>query len=407
MLREMGQRAVRQPDPLAELLSAAESVSDSIDLDELLEELLGKVREVVGADTAAIWVLEDGGRTLVARAASGLEDEVRQGVRLPVGVGFAGEVAALGAPVVVNTADLAGTADDHPWIAKGVQSMLGVPLVANGALIGVLQVGTLETREFGEYDSQLLQEAAAGIAAAAQVRLLSVERAAAQLLERSLMPAALPKCNGVALAARYVPADRAVGGDWYDVFVLPSGQLWVVTGDVAGHGLHGAVVMGRARSTLRAYALLGGSPAEVLTRTDRKLQHFEPGIMVTAVCACSEPPYEELLVSCAGHPLPVVAGPSGNALVEVPTDPPIGVGPYERSCAEVEFGPNKLLLFYTDGLIERRGESIDQGFGRLLAAVKFGEPEAVCSVVMRRLVGDSIPADDIAIVAMRKDSARA
>src|SRR6185369_5834153 len=97
------------------------------------------------------------------------------------------------------------------------------------------------------------------------------ERAAATVLERSLLPAMLPRVPGIELAARYVAAeDRSVGGDWYDVFRTPSDELWLVVGDVAGHGLRAAVVMGRVRSALRAYTLLGIAPERVLELVDRK-----------------------------------------------------------------------------------------------------------------------------------------
>ena len=281
--------------------------------------------------------------------------------------------------------------------------MLGVPLINNAMLIGVLHVGSLTDREFTDADTQLLEQAAVGVASAVQSRLLSVERAAAELLERSLMPAGMPACEGLELAARYVPADRGVGGDWYDVFVLPNGELWVVIGDVAGHGLHGAVVMGRVRSSLRSYALLGGTPADVLAHTDRKLQHFEPGVIVTLLCASSRPPYEEFVMACAGHPLPVVAECGSVRFVELHVDPPLGVVPEpDPTCQSVPLPPGGLFVFYTDGLVERRGESLDQGLSRLLEAVAPAHPEAVCAQVMQHLVGDMLPSDDIALVALRR-----
>src|SRR5262249_58091323 len=129
---------------------------------------------------------------------------------------------------------------------------------------------------------ELLKGAADGLAAAVLIGQFAVERAAAALLERSLVPASLPRTNGLELAARYVPAEqRTVGGDWYDVFRVPSGDLWIVVGDVAGHGLQAAVVMGRVRSALRAYTLLGLAPERVLELVDRKVQHFEIGTLVT------------------------------------------------------------------------------------------------------------------------------
>ena len=281
--------------------------------------------------------------------------------------------------------------------------MLGVPLISNGTLIGVLHVGSLTGRRFTAADSQLLEQAAVGVATAVQSRLLSVERSAAELLERSLMPTEMPECDGLELAARYVPADRCVGGDWYDVFVLPSGELWVVIGDVAGHGLHGAVVMGRVRSSLRSYALLGGTPADVLAQTDRKLQHFEPGVIATVVCASSGPPYDEFVMACAGHPSPVVAHGDHVTFADLQIEPPLGVVPdLRRTYRSVPLEPGGLFVFYTDGLVERRGESLDQGMNRLLGAVAPGHPEAVCAQVMQHLVGETVPSDDIALVALRR-----
>ena len=134
-------------------------------------------------------------------------------------------------------------------------------------------------------------------------RQLAVEKAAAMLLERSLLPPSLPHWPGIELAARYASADdRRVGGDWYDAFALPSGEIWVVVGDVAGHGLNAAVVMGRIRSALRAYALLDVAPETVLDLVDAKVQHFEMQTFATVVCAVTKPPYDEVSIAVAGHP---------------------------------------------------------------------------------------------------------
>jgi hypothetical protein len=161
---------------------------------------------------------------------------------------------------------------------KGIRTMLGVPLLSGEDVFGVLHVGRCDHRLFTDNDAELLQVAAERVAGATQARQLAIESAAARLLERSLQPSRLPRLPGVQLAARYVTAEsRLIGGDWYDAFTVPSGQLWLVVGDVAGHGLKAAVVMGRVKSALRAYALECDSPHEALERTDHKMQHFEVG----------------------------------------------------------------------------------------------------------------------------------
>ena len=170
--------------------------------------------------------------------------------------------------------------------------------------------GGLEHRPFNDQDVELLQVVADRVAGATQTRTLAIERAAAGLLERSLLPERLPTCPGLELAARYVPAEgQAIGGDWYDVFTLPSGQLWIVVGDVAGHGIQASVVMGRIRSALRAYSLLDLPPEEVLRLVDRKVDHFEIGTIATVACAVTDSPYDTMTVALAGHPPPVVAAP--------------------------------------------------------------------------------------------------
>ena len=188
--------------------------------------------------------------------------------------------------------------------------MLGVPLLTGGDVLGVLHVGRLDGKPFDERDSELLQLVGERVVGAIEARQLAVERAAAVLLERSLLPTVVPDCPGLAFASRYVASDdRSVGGDWFDMFTLPSGDLWVVVGDVAGHGLSAAVVMGRIRSTLHSYALLGGEPHTVLELTARKIEHFELDALATVVCAVSAPPYDVFRIALAGHPPPVIAAP--------------------------------------------------------------------------------------------------
>src|SRR4051812_13025554 len=232
-----------------------------LDAEDLLIELLDRVLAILDADTAAILLLDERTNELVARAARGIEEEVRQGVRIPLGKGFAGHIAAERLPVILDRVDEGTVANPLLWEA-GIQAMLGVPLVIGGAVIGVLHVGTLGTRRFTAKDAELLQIVADRVAGATQARQLEMERAAARAIQRSLLPTDLPSVPGLQFATRYMPAGGAeLGGDWYDVFVLPSGEAWVIAGDVGGHGFRASIVMGRLRSTIRAYALEGRGPA--------------------------------------------------------------------------------------------------------------------------------------------------
>ncbi|MFN2562649.1 MAG: PP2C family protein-serine/threonine phosphatase [Jatrophihabitans sp.] len=373
-------------------------------VDDLLTELLERIRVILDADTAAVLLMEAGSDALVARAARGLEDEVRQGVKVPLGVGFAGSIAARREAVLLDRVDSTTVANPILW-EKGIKAMLGVPLVSGEEVIGVLHVGRLGPRPFTTEDADLLQVAGDRVAAALQARLLAVETAAAQLLERGLLPTRLPTVEGLEFASRYVTADnRTIGGDWYDAFLLPSGRLWLVTGDVAGHGLDAAVVMGRVRSALRAYALLDAPVAEVVALTDRKVDHFEIGSMVTLVCATAPPPYDRFDVCSAGHLPPVLADPAGGAsFLELPVGPPLGVTrEARREAATVELTPGVVMLLYTDGLVERRETSLTQRLALLRDSTRADAPEAVCRDVMHDLVGSDTTRDDIAVLAVRR-----
>ncbi len=397
---------VSAQDQLANFRAVTESKLGRLDVEDLLVELLVRVREILDADTAAVLLLDKDSGDLVARAACGIEEEVRQGVRVPIGVGFAGRIARSKEPVRLDRVDSTTVANPILW-EKGIRTMLGVPLLVADEVIGVLHVGRLEDRRFEAPDAVLLQVVAERLAGAVQARQLAVERAATALLERSLLPGRLPECPGLEFATRYLTPEEPVGGDWYDVFTVPSGQLWVVTGDVAGHGLHAAVVMGRVRSALRSYALLSSEPAEVLELTSRKVQHFEAATMVTAVCATASFPYDEFRVATAGHlpPLLVPVEEPGYFL-SLQIGPPLGVRTeISRSATIVALPDGAAMVLYTDGLVERRGESVDNGMERLRNALNADSAEAVCRQVTRAMLGDEAQ-DDIAIVVVRRSDTR-
>lgn len=393
---------------VAERLAEIQILTDArlahLDVDDFLAELLTRVRDILDVDTVAVLTMAPGSTELVARAACGIEDEVRQGVRVRLGTGFAGRVAATKVPMLLDRVDETTVTNPILW-EKGIKAMLGVPLLSGERAIGVLHVGRMAERPFDEHDIALLQIVADRISNAMQSRELMIERAATALLERSLLPSRLPDCRGLEFAARYAAAEsHMVGGDWYDLFTVPSGRLWIIVGDVAGHGLHAAVVMGRIRSALRAYTMVESSPETVLRLVDRKVNHFEIDTMATVACAVSDPPFDTMTFALAGHPPPVVAAPGqAPALVDVAPSPPIGTR-FERECRSVtvETPPGSVIAFYTDGLVERRGESLDVGLGRLLDATVPGPADRVAGTIMRRVIGDSSPRDDIALVVAHR-----
>ena len=395
------------PPEWAEKLRDVQSITDAalsvLDPQALLDALVGRVKEALQADTAAVLLLDRRAGQLAATAASGLEEEVLQGVRIPVGKGFAGRIAAQGRPVILNEVD--HTKVINPiLLEKGIRSLLGAPLLAEGKVIGVLHVGTLSPRKFTGHDVDLLQLAADRAAMAVQALNVRVDRAAAAALQRSLVPLALPAASGLEMAARYVPGTGKVGGDWYDVFPLPSGEVCAVIGDVAGTGLEAAVIMGRIRSSLQSYALDTVDPAQVLDRLDRKLRHFEPETMATVLCAMISPSRGHIRICSAGHLPPIIARPGQPAAeADVTPDLLIGVSPLKRrQVSTLDFPPGAVLCLYTDGLVERRDQPLDVGIARLRAAVTAQDPETACVSVMAAMAGYSPHTDDVALLVLRR-----
>ncbi|AUI63868.1 PP2C family protein-serine/threonine phosphatase [Amycolatopsis sp. BJA-103] len=389
-------------------LRVLEAITDTalghLDPERVMATILGRVREVLGVDTATVLRHEPEAQQLHAIAASGIEEEVFQDVRIAVGAGFAGRVAAERRPVILDHVDET-TVVNALLRERGLRTLLGVPMVAGDELIGVLHVGSTTPREFPEADVDLLRLVAARLALALQIDNSATDRAAAAALQRSLLPGRLPAVAGMKFSARYVPGtEPGVGGDWYDLFPLPGDRLGVVMGDVAGHGLNAAVIMGRLRSALRAYALESDDPAEVLSKLDRKVHHFEPGALATVVYGLVPASRDSVAISLAGHLPPVLAVPGRpSVFVEVPVDPPIGVTGLTRRRTVIELPPGGVLAFYTDGLVERRDRLIDVGLQRLAGVITPELPGVVCARVMAALVGSRPAQDDIALLVARRD----
>jgi phosphoserine phosphatase RsbU/P len=400
----IGEGAQAEAQKLRYLEVVTDAALSRLGLEDLLAELLERVRELLQADTAAVLLADPSGTELIATAASGLEQEVRQGVRLPIGQGFAGTVAARREPIALEHVDHTNVLNPI-LVNAGIASLLGVPMISGGQLIGVLHVGTLTPRTFTRDDAELLRLVADRASLATQARLSRLDRAAAVALQRSLLPGRLPAVPGLDVAARYVPgAEVGVGGDWYDLYTLPSGHVGIVIGDVAGHGLHAAVVMGRIRSALRAYALETTDPADVLSRLDRKVQLFEPDAMATVAYAVLDPEGNALQVSSAGH-LPLLLSERGQPTrtLDVPPDLPVGAYPdTPRRSTRVLLDDDACLFLYTDGLVERPERSITAGIDLLVAALSCAPADVMCATAMAAMLADRAATDDVAVLAVHR-----
>jgi len=269
----------------------------------------------------------------------------------------------------------------------------------------------LRTAELSAANTRLLMEIQERFEAEEQ---LSHEEARAQrehqiaeTLQRNLLPDRLPEIPGVTLAARYVPAtaDVQVGGDWYDVVQLRDGLIGLAIGDVAGHGLQAAATMGQVRMALRAYALQDPSPVSVMRGVHQLVSQLPTPEMVTLMYLVFDPATRMLRFTNAGHPPALVIGSGESSYLEDGLAPPVGVtadARYTETSHELSSGAT--LLLYTDGLVERRGVSIQDGLDRLsLEAVTHAtsDLDELCDRLLSSLLDQNQVADDIALVAMR------
>jgi anti-sigma regulatory factor (Ser/Thr protein kinase)/putative methionine-R-sulfoxide reductase with GAF domain len=375
-------------------------------LEELLNELLVRVQEALEVDTVAILLHDAESRQLVARAAKGIEEEVEKGVRIPLGLGFAGRIAAERVPIFIADVDHADVL--KPILReKGIASLLGVPLIVEGDLIGVLHVGSLTPRTFDQDDLAVLQIAAARAAPAIEhARLyaeLEHEHGVSMVLQRSLLPKRLAEVVGVNVAGRYLPAREEVGGDWYDVIELPRGRVGLAIGDVVGHGIAAAALMGRLRTALHSYAIEGHGPGRTLELVDRFVQSLNESAMATAGYAVFDTYTSSLHYATAGHLPPIVISGTDARVLDVTPAPPLGAFPYGRCLEhELQLGSGEMLLLYTDGLVERRGVALTAGIEALAEAVRGANtPHVACATAFRKLVPPEGLRDDVAIVALQ------
>lgn len=367
--------AISAVNPPEQRLEDLERVTDSalayLSLEDMLAELLDRVRSSLSADTAAVLLLDQDREVLVARAANGIEEEVRQGVQIPLGRGFAGRIAAERRPIILER--VSSTQIVNPILEQtGIRSLVGVPLLVEGRVIGVLHAGTLVPRSFNEDDVRLLQLAADRAALAIDNASLSEQRAVTRAMQRTLLPEALPEVPGLRFSAKYLPAGSGVkiGGDWYDVFQLPDGRVGFVIGDVVGRGVVAASVMAEIRTAVRAYLLEGHDLATVMSLLNQLLVSMGRKRSATVAIFALDLESEELSAVSAGHlPALLLAPGEESRFVCGAQAPPLGVRPGQGyPVQELRFPAGGVLLLYTDGLVERRGESIDLGFERLASA---------------------------------------
>jgi serine phosphatase RsbU (regulator of sigma subunit) len=325
-----------------------------------------------------------------------------------------------GAPVaepVSTVLDLLRPGESRDLLrALAPETAVVLPLTAEGRTVGVLTLYQDPGRTVGEQDLTTAREVAAQAARAiARVHRQSQQAKLAEGLQRSLLTEP-PEIAGTGVVVRYVPAAEAarVGGDWYDAFLQRSGEAVVVIGDVVGHDTAAAAAMGQVRGLLRGIAHHSGAgPAEILRGLDDAIASMHEGTLATAAVARIErPPGDRtsrggavLRWTNAGHPPPALLTPGGHVslLTGAGYDLMLGVDPgAQRAENLVALEPGTTVLLYTDGLVERRGCTLDDGLDRLrthLAELAGSPLERLCDELLDRMI-QGTPQDDVALVGL-------
>ncbi|MFJ5927500.1 SpoIIE family protein phosphatase [Kitasatospora sp. NPDC092948] len=291
-----------------------------------------------------------------------------------------------------------------PSLEAGLHSYLMVPLLARGQVLGGVEFARMANPEaFTAADLALGEELAARAAVCIDnARLYRRERDTALTLQRSLLPQDVHRTPGLEIAHRYLPSTVGdeIGGDWFDVVPLTGGRVALIVGDVMGHGIRAAATMGQLRTVARTLVTLDLDPARVLRRLDDATAQLGEGQFATCVCAVFDPVDEECVLASAGHLPPVVSEHDGQArLIQPPPGAPLGVGGVPFESIRFPLREDGLLVLYTDGLVERRGQDLDEGLELLRETVthRQGTLERGCDVVLDAF-GATMGQDDVAVI---------
>ncbi|MER7504311.1 SpoIIE family protein phosphatase [Nonomuraea pusilla] len=252
----------------------------------------------------------------------------------------------------------------------GMSSWALMPLIASGRPIGTLLLAFTEPHPFSVEERAVLTSLGGLIAQALErARLYDAKLELAHGLQEGLLPHALPRVPGLDATARYLPGTEGmdIGGDFYDVIRLPGGSIAAIIGDVQGHNVTAAALMGQVRTAVRAYATTGARPGEVLKRTNHLLVDLDPDLFASCVYVHLDVAARTASLARAGHPQPLLRHPDGRVeVLDLPGGLLLGIDPEaEYPCVELPLDVGAVLALYTDGLIEAPGLDIDDSLAAL------------------------------------------
>ncbi|MCW2929652.1 MAG: domain S-box-containing protein [Actinomycetia bacterium] len=326
--------------------------------------------------------------------------------RQPAGVFLRGELLVARNQAEMRQLDLPSNIV-QPLLDRGVHTLVTVPLTARGVTLGVATFSRTKNPEpYDEADARLVIDLTSRAAVHIDnARLYTREHDAAVTLQRSLLPRDIPKVAGLDIAYRYQPASRAaeIGGDWFDVIPLDRGQVALVVGDVTGHGIRAAAIMGQLRTTTAALARLGCRPVQIMRQLNCVLAAHGDEAGATCLHAVFDPRMQRCRLTSAGHLPPVLRHPDGTTeVIDLPAGLLLGAGHDRYPTMDRQLPAGSILAMYTDGLVEQPGQDIGIGMSRLARALADGPAHSLdelCDSVLASLAPH--PRDDVALLLAR------
>ena len=406
--------AERATDRMARLQAITAALSEALTPAQVAEVIVDRGIAALDAQAGTMCLLSEDGQTLdIVRAIGYPGDVIGRWRHIPMAARMAITDAARRRQSVFLPSRNAPNAQ-HPHLAELQKALdwgarAAVPLMIRGRPIGGLLFIFADPRPFPENDRAFLESLARLCAQALErAQFYEREHRIAGTLQRAFQPESLPSLSGVTIHAAYAPGshEAEIGGDWYDAFTLPTGHVMLSVGDVVGHGLQAALIMGQLRQTIRAAALEGYAPWAILRRAGHVLAATSAGEgMATAIVGKLDSETLTVAFASAGHPPPVLGTSEGCVqILPVTGDPPLGM-PGADSPAEriVSLPAGSMLVLYTDGLIEMtrdpvKGEAALQEAVR--AALQTGPEDPARAILEHVLPQGSSPRDDVALITV-------
>ncbi|MEU7568995.1 SpoIIE family protein phosphatase [Streptomyces fradiae] len=396
---------------LYQLLHLAAALTETVGVRDVVDLIADQIMPAFGAQGLVLSTAESG--RLRITGSRGYPPEVIERLDgLPLDTRFtpAGQALASGVPSFFgHPEEMARIYPGAPRVS-GKQAWAFLPLIVSAHPVGICVLTYDRPHDFPAEERAVLTSLAGLIAQALdRARLYDAKHQLAHGLQQALLPHRLPTAEGLSVAARYLPATRGmdIGGDFYDVVRIDAGTVAAVIGDVQGHNVAAAALMGQVRTAVHTHASVGAAPDEVLARTNRLLVDLEPGLFTTCLYARIDLERGRAQLVSAGHPPPLLRRPDGSARrVNVQPGPALGIDEGAvYPVTEIDLPPGAVLVLYTDGLVERAGtdieEAIDQLAGRL-ATWSTEDPERLLEL----LIGHAGPAerrtDDIALLLVQR-----